>query len=69
MKGEPAKADAAEGEGESDEAAKGPRKPNEVDLIIGDGFKKLAPEAAATGALKALNAPKPSPSPSSGGRC
>ncbi|MFC7469261.1 LytR C-terminal domain-containing protein [Actinomadura keratinilytica] len=71
LKGEPAKADAAEGEGEgeSDEAAKGPRKPNEVDLIIGDGFKKLAPEAAATGALKALNAPKPSPSPSSGGRC
>ncbi|MCR0989622.1 LytR C-terminal domain-containing protein [Streptomyces albidoflavus] len=69
VKGEPAKADAAEGEGESDEAAKGPRKPNEVDLIIGDGFKKLAPEAAATGALKALNTPKPSPSPSSGGRC
>ncbi|KPC67309.1 membrane protein, partial [Streptomyces sp. NRRL WC-3753] len=67
VKGEPAKADAAEGE--SDEAAKGPRKPNEVDLIIGDGFKKLAPEAAATGALKALNAPKPSPSPTAAGRC
>ncbi|MCO6749420.1 LytR C-terminal domain-containing protein [Streptomyces sp. IpFD-1.1] len=75
VKGEPAKADAAEAEGEADEAdeadeaAKGPRKPNEVDLIIGDGFKKLAPEAAATGALKALNAPKPSPSPTAAGRC
>ncbi|MFJ3847252.1 LytR C-terminal domain-containing protein [Streptomyces albidoflavus] len=68
-KGEPAKANAAEGEGEADGAAKGPRKPNEVDLIIGDGFKKLAPEAAATGALKALNAPKPSPSPTAAGRC
>ncbi|RWZ72247.1 LytR family transcriptional regulator, partial [Streptomyces albidoflavus] len=69
VKGEPAEADAAEAEGGADGAAKGPRKPNEVDLIIGDGFKKLAPEAAATGALKALNAPKPSPSPSAGGRC
>ncbi|MFD3367516.1 LytR C-terminal domain-containing protein [Streptomyces albidoflavus] len=69
VKGEPAKADAAEAEGEADGAAKGPRKPNEVDLIIGDGFKKLAPEAAATGALKALNAPKPSPSPTAAGRC
>ena len=65
----PVKGEPAEAEGEADGAAKGPRKPNEVDLIIGDGFKKLAPEAAATGALKALNAPKPSPSPTAAGRC
>lgn len=65
----PAKADAAEADGDQPAGPKGPRKPNEVDLIIGDGFEKLAPEAAATGALKALNAPKPSPSPSPGGRC
>lgn len=39
----PVKGEPAEAEGEADGAAKGPRKPNEVDLIIGDGFKKLAP--------------------------
>ncbi|MFD4985958.1 LytR C-terminal domain-containing protein [Streptomyces sp. NPDC058374] len=70
--GKPTKAAKAAGkkaDEAADEPAKGSRKPNEIDLIIGDGFKKLTPEAAATGALKALNAPKPSPSPSPGGRC
>ncbi|WP_436737693.1 LytR C-terminal domain-containing protein [Streptomyces sp. BBFR102] len=70
---EPAKAEAAQtdatGADDEADAPKGPRKPNEVDLILGDGFEKLAPEAAATGALKALNAPKPSPTPAPGARC
>ncbi|WP_189928970.1 LytR C-terminal domain-containing protein [Streptomyces sulfonofaciens] len=40
------------------------RKGKSVDLIIGDGFKGLASEAAAAQALRTLTHPTPAPSPS-----
>ncbi|NLU67815.1 LytR C-terminal domain-containing protein [Streptomyces sp. HNM0574] len=40
------------------------RKGSDVDLVIGDGFKKLAKKQDAEKALDALNNPEPSPKPS-----
>jgi len=40
------------------------RKGEAVDLVLGDGFRKLTPEENATQALAALASPRPSPTPS-----
>lgn len=49
--------------------ADGRTKPAEVDFIIGDDFKNLAPQAAADKALARLTAPQPAPTQTAGRSC